>query len=322
VAEAGVPIALLPSGEYVARAVIFENGRKVGQVVRPFRIARAAGATAVRGPAAAPLAPAAPIPFASRTETFDKAAVLTPPVLGFFFDRMSAAASASAAAVRPAIAGVLGGRYDEAMRSLETAGDDQLAAGFVKGIVLLHGGDLTGAAARFNGALRADPQFYAAAFYLGACQAAAGDDREAAKTWQSSLITDPAAPFVYTLLGDSLLRLRDLDRAIDVLAEARTLWPADDQVAQRLASALVTANKPADAMQVLEPYIAAHPADHERLLLALRALYEARAAGSAVRTREEDKALFTRYADAYAAAGGPQRALVGEWRKYLEKPDI
>jgi len=322
VAEAGVPIALLPAGDYVARAVIYESGRKVGQVVRPFRIARPADSTSSPTVAAAPLAPAAPIPFAARTDRFDTAAVLARPVLGFFLDRMSAAAAAGAAPLRPAMASVLAGRYEEALRSIGETADDRLAATFLKGIVDLSRGDAGAAADRFASALRADPQFYSAAFYLGASQAAAGDDREAAKTWQASLITDPAAPFVYTVLGDALLRLRDADRAIDVLAEARTLWPADDQVAQRLSAALVAANKPADAMRVLEPYLAAHPADHERLLLALRALYEARAGGRSVRSPAEDRALFDRYADAYAAAGGPERALVEQWRRTIDRHEF
>jgi VWFA-related protein len=40
IAGASVSIASLPPGDYVARAVIAVAGRKVGQVVRPFRIAR------------------------------------------------------------------------------------------------------------------------------------------------------------------------------------------------------------------------------------------------------------------------------------------
>ena len=56
---------------------------------------------------------------------------------------------------------------------------------------------------------------------------------------------------------------------------------------------------------MLEPYLATHPADHERLFLALRALYEARSARPRRSARADaDRALFVRYADAYAAAEG------------------
>jgi tetratricopeptide (TPR) repeat protein len=319
VAEAGVPIALLPPGEYVARAVISVSGRKVGQVVRPFRVTRAAVTTAAPGTTTVPMRAASPIAFTSRIDAFDKSAVLTPQVVGFFLDRMSAAAATNAAAVRPAIESVRAGKFDEAMLALKDTKDDQLAAVFLKGIVLLSSGDLNGAAGKFRDALRMDSEFFSAAFYLGACYAAGGKDRDAAGAWQTSLITESNAPFVYTLLGDALLRLRDMDQAIDVLTEARTLWPADDEVTIRLATALVMANKPADALKVLEPYLATHPADHERLFLALRALYEARSAGRAIGTPDSDRALFVRYADAYEAAKGPQQALVGQWRKYVEK---
>ena len=319
VAEAGVPIALLPPGEYVARAVISVSGRKVGHVVRPFRVTRAAPALSAPGSATVPMRPAGAIAFTSRIDAFDKSSVLTPQVVGFFLDRMSAAAATNAAAIRPAVESVRAGRFDEAMLALKDTRDDQLAAVFLKGIVLLSSGDLNGAAGKFRDALRMDSEFFSAAFYLGACYAAGGRDRDAAGAWQTSLITESNAPFVYTLLGDSLLRLRDMDQAIDVLSEARNLWPADDEVTIRLATALVMANKPADALKVLEPYLATHPADHERLFLALRALYEARSAGRSIGTPDSDRTLFVRYADAYAAAKGPQLALVGEWRKYIDK---
>jgi VWFA-related protein len=316
--EASVPIALLPAGEYVARAVISVSGRKVGQVVRPFRVTRADTVLAAPGTATVAMKTTAPIPFTSRVDAFEKAAVLTPQVLGFFLDRMSSAAAASAAAVRPAVASVKAGRFDEAMDALKSTGDDQLAAAFLKGVVLLQRGDLEAAAGKFRAALRLDPEFYSAAFYLGACYAAGGKDRDAAGAWQMSLITESSAPFVYTLLGDALLRLRDMDQALDVLTEARTLWPADDNVTVRLGTALVLANKSADAVKVLQPYLDAHPADQEVLFVAMRALYEARAAGRTIETIQADKARFIKYADAYTAARGTQQALVDQWRKYIE----
>jgi hypothetical protein len=110
-----------------------------------------------------------------------------------------------------------------------------------------------------------------------------------------------------------------MDQALDILTEARALWPNDDEVTKRLGTALAMANKPVEALKVLEPYLAAHPEDHERLFLALRALYEARAGGRTVRSADEDKALFHTFADAYAAAKGPQLALVEQWRKYLDR---
>jgi VWFA-related protein len=320
IAEAGLPIGLLPPGEYVARAVISVSGRQVGQVIRPFRVSRAGPVVAVRAGSTAPLKPAAPIAVASRMDAFDKSAVLTPQVLSFFLERLSATAAADAAALRPALDSARAGKLDDAVQALKGTGDDGLAAVFLKGLLSLSRSDLKGAEARFREALRMDSEFLPAAFYLGACLAAAGRDREAAGAWQTSLITESNAPFVYTLLGDALLRLRDVEQAIDVLTEARTLWPTDAEVGVRLATALVRANKHADALKVLQPYLDAHPADQDWLFLAMRALYEARTAKRVIDTPEADKARFIKYADAYAAVKGPQQALVDQWRKSFEYP--
>ena len=318
IVEAALPIGLLPPGEYVARAVIAVGERRVGQVVRPFRVSRAGPIVPARGASAAALAPAAPIAVASRIDTFDKSAVLTPQVVSFFLDRLSAAAAANAASVRPAIDSARAGRLDAAVLSLKEIGDDHLAAVFLRGLALLSGGDVNGAIGKFRDALRLDSEFLPAAFYLGACYAATGRDKEAAGAWQTSLITEASAPFVYTLLADALLRLRDIDQALDVLTEARTLWPQDDGVAARLGTALALAKRSADALKVLQPYLDAHPADHDVLLVAMRALHEARASGRAVESLEADKARFIKYADAYAAARGPHQPLVDQWRKFFE----
>ena len=79
------------------------------------------------------------------------------------------------------------------------------------------------------------------------------------------------------------------------------------------------AGKRAEALQKLEPYLTRHPEDHDRLLIGLRTLNEARAAGKPARSREEDRALFARWAAAYSAAKGPQQALVDQWQKAMGK---
>ena len=315
--EAGLAIGLLPPGEYVARAVISVNGQKLGHVIRPFRVSRSGPIAAARG-ATTPLTPSVPIAFVSRIDAFDTSAVLTPQVVGFFLERLTAAAAADAADLRPAIASARAGRLNESLQALKGTADDRLAAVFLKGLAALSIGDLKSAEARFSDALRMDPEFLPAAFYLGACHAAAGRDRAAAGVWQTALITESDAPFVYTLLGDALLRLRDIVPAIDVLTEARGLWPANDEVGVRLATALLGAGRQAEAMKVLEPYLDAHPADQEWLFLALRALYDARTAKRDIAGPEADRARFIKYADAYAAAKGPQQSLVDQWRKAFE----
>jgi predicted Zn-dependent protease len=87
----------------------------------------------------------------------------------------------------------------------------------------------------------------------------------------------------------------------------------------RLGTALAMSGKPAEALGILEPYLQKHPEDQDRRFLALRTLYEARSQGKSIKSPDEDRALFARYASEYAAANGPQVALVDKWKKFMEK---
>ncbi len=319
VAEGTLPLALLSPGEYIARAVVTVAGRKVGEVTRPFRIVRAtATSTAAADAHVAALPVKAAIPFVSRIEAFERTSVVTPPVVGFFVDRMNIARNASAIPQAALDAARLG-KFEEAIGALKKGGNDQLGAVFFDGLARYSNGDLEGAASRFREALRISSDFFPATFYLGACYAAGGNDRDAAGAWQTSLITESEAPFIYTLLGDAFLRLHEVDAAIDILKEASTLWPGSEQVQPRLGTAYAQAGRPVDAVLALDPYIAQHPQDHERLLVALHAIYDARSAGKSITTAEDDRKRFDRYAAAYAAAGGPQQALVEQWRKFVAR---
>ena len=134
-----------------------------------------------------------------------------------------------------------------------------------------------------------------------------------------SLITESEAPFIYTLLGDAFVRLREFDAALDILNEASKLWPGNEQVQLRLGTAYALAARPVDAVRALDPYLAQHPDDQERLFIALRAIYEVRSTGQSIGTVDEDRKRFERYATAYAAAGGTQMLLVEQWRKFINR---
>jgi hypothetical protein len=313
--EGAVPIALLPPGEYVARAVVTMSGLKAGQVTRPFRILRASTRSAAATPAALPARTT--IPFTSKPEAFDRGSVLTAPVVGFFVDRLNVG-RAAAPAPAEAVTAARGGKFEQAAVAART-NNRALAAAFFDGLARYEKGDLEGAAGKFREALRIESDFFPAAFYLGACYAAGGHDRDAAGAWQTSLITESEAPFIYTLLGDAFLRLKEYDAAIDILKEASSLWPGSDQVQPRLGVAYADAGRPVDAVLTLDPYLAQHAGDQDRLFVALKAIYDARSAGQSITTAAEDRARFERYAAAYAAAGGTQTALVEQWRRFLGK---
>ena len=315
-AEGVVPIALLPAGDYVARAVVTVAGQRVGQVSRPFRIVRTAATAAPATTTAGAVKPA--IPFTSRTESFDRTSVLTPPVVGFFIDRMNIGRGGSPTPPA-AVAAAREGKFDEASTAAKAGVNSQLAAVFFDGLARYSRGDLEGAAARFRETIKMESDFLPAAFYLGACYAAGGKDRDATGAWQMSLITETEAPFIYTLLGDAFIRLSEMNAAIDILKEAVGLWPTNDQVQLRLGTAYSRASRPVEAVQALAPYLAQHPDDQERLFIALRSIYEARSTGQSIGTADEDRKRFERYAAAYASAGGTQTAMVEQWRKFVNR---
>lgn len=301
--QAAIPIALLPPGDYVARAVIATGGKKVGRIARPFRITRAV-VTGSRTPAMLP----------SRLDAFDRNAVLNGEVVGFFLDRMAAR---NARAGSAAIEAARSGRFDALLEALRSAENDELSLAFLSGLALYARGELDAAAGRFRQALKVDSEFFPAAFYLGAYYAARGRDRDAANAWQTSLVTETDAPFIYPLIADARLRARDAKGAVEILKEAVGLWPDNDQLQGRLGVAYAIAGKVGDAIRTLDPYLARHPDDHEKLFVVLRGIYEARNKGTAVESPEKDREIFARYAAAYAAAGGPSQALVERWQKFL-----
>ena len=315
-AEGVVPIALLPAGDYIARAVVTVAGQRVGQVSRPFRIVRTAATSTAAATTAGSVK--ATIPFTSRTEAFDRTSVLAPPVVNFFIDRMTIGRGGSPPPPA-AVAAAREGKFDEASAAAKAGGNSQLAAVFFDGLARYSRGDLEGAASRFRETTKLEPEFLPAAFYLGACYAAGGKDRDATGAWQMSLITEAEAPFIYTLLGDGFIRLGEMSAAIDILKEAAALWPTNDQVQLRLGTAYSRASRPVEAVQALDPYLTQHPEDQERLFIALRSIYEARSTGQSIGTAEEDKKRFERYAAAYASAGGTQTAMVEQWRRFVNR---
>jgi VWFA-related protein len=320
--EGSIPLALLPPGDYVLRAVVSTDGQKVGQVVRPLRVGKTVAATNARvkpttlGTRLTSIRPTA-VPIASRTEKFDRASVLTPEVVSFFVDRLDVSARGEtnpAAVVEQAKAG----RFDEAVKALTTEGPS-LPSAFLAGLAHYSRGELEPAAAKFRESLRLDSEFFPAAFFLGSCYAAGGRDQDAVGAWQLALVTESDAPFIYTLLGDALLRLREVDHALDILNQAAAQWPDNDDVQVRIGAGLAMAGKRAEALVKLEAYLDRHPEDVERQFFILRLLYEARNDGRPIRSTNEDRALFAKWAAAYNAAKGPQQALVAQWQKAIAK---
>ncbi len=136
--------------------------------------------------------------------------------------------------------------------------------------------------------------------------------------WQLALVTESDAPFIFTLLGDALLRLREADHALEILNQAATEWPDNEEVQVRIGAALAMVRKARRCAASSSSRIwKSIPKTSERHFFTLRLLYEARTDGRPIRSTNEDRALFAKWAAAYAAAKGPQQALVAQWQKAI-----
>lgn len=320
--EGSVPIALLAAGDYVARAVFVVDGKTVGQITRPFTITHSSAAKPVASgpaPSSSVAGGGDRIAFTSKIDSFDRQSVLTPRVVSFFVDRMNIVGLPQMpAALTSAITAAKSGRFVELQQTLAGA-PSHPAASFLAGLAKMSQNDSDGADTLFKEALKAAPDFFPAAFYLGASRASTGRDADAVAIWQTALITEADAPFVYTLLGDAMLRLHRTADAIGLFREAAILWPDSDDVTMRFGTALAEGGQAADALKVLDPYLTKHATDQDRLMLAMRLIYQAKSANRAIESNDADRARFNRYFAAYEKTGGPQLALATDWKKIIDR---
>ena len=302
-AQAVVDARAIPDGDYAARLRISAAGREVSSVSTPFVLDR--GATRAGGPAVA----------MSMAPRFSPEEVLDAAVLSPFLDDLAARAPERS---RPAIDQAKAGRFEDAARAL-TANDPNDPAGpFIRGLTLFSQGQLQAASDAFRETLRAAPDFFVGAFYIGACYAAGGRDQQAVNAWQTSLVGLEQYPIVFRLLGEAMSRIGQPERAVDILDEAVSHWPDDRAMRLRLAKAALEARRYDLVTQCVEAGASRQPADAELLLVGMQAIFE-RATQSADAPPDDSLARLRRYRDAYVAAGGSQTTLVAEWVAAVEK---
>jgi VWFA-related protein len=238
-AMAIVPVTALPPGQYVARAIVSSNGKTVGKLTRPFqvlpgnRVAASSSATAAGGASAAPTSvpPAAPpgITLGAKPPAFNRADVLKPETLKAVFDAMEK----THASAKSALAKARGGQFEgTAMMALDAG--DQAAAALLRGLEYLSKGQLDPAATQFGVALRNSADSPLASFYLGACFAAAGKDREALAAWQRALAAKLPLPELPLLVADGWLRMGQPSQAVDPLKQALEMQPQNDALRKNL----------------------------------------------------------------------------------------
>ena len=304
----------LPPGVYALDARILDGERVLGRVSRPFLLERRSV-----GSAGAPRAALAFAATGGLVRAFSGREALRPDALGYFLNRMSASeVAATGTEVAEAADALRASRFDAALARLPRE-STVLSVAFLKGLALLGQGSLEPAAAEFRAALRISNDFLPAAFYLGACYAAGGCDREAVGAWQTSLVSETDSRLLYEVLADAWLRLNDGKQAEAIVTEAMERWPGDEVFVPRLAAAKVLLGERAAALAALERYIEGHPGDEQPLFLAIRLLYEAHDGGKRLRGADEDRALARKFGELYRASGGANAPLVARWVAAMTK---
>jgi tetratricopeptide (TPR) repeat protein len=313
VAQAQLDVRALPQGEYLARAIVAAGGREVCRVSAPFTRERAASAAAASAPSPKARGNRAPAP--TPGAGFNPDDVLDPSVLRPLLDDLSMRAADRA---KGAIDQAKAGRFAEAAKTAAASKDpNDPVPPFLQGLSLFSQKQLQAASESFRETLRAAPDYFAGAFYIGACYAAGGRDPQAVNAWQTSLVGMDQYPIVYRLLGDALTRMGQPDKAVEALDEALGKWPANTAIRLRLAKAALDARRYDRVFDAADTAPADRP-DADLLFVGMQAVFE-QAGAKPGAPAADVLSRIKRYRDAYTTAGGTRQALVDEWVSSLEK---
>jgi VWFA-related protein len=305
VAEAPLPLGLLPPGTYTARVVITSAGSSVKRA-RQFHVSRGVAADDVFKNE-----------LVDTVGQFDPKSVLIVSLLrpavtrAIELDEKHAGPAATERASQ-----IVAGHLDALEGAALPAEDASLLASFLRGLALYRTGKLEEASKEFRASVRASPDFLPGVFYLGACYAAGGNARQAAGAWQTALIADDPPPEVYQLVAESYLRLGDGDEAANLLQEAGSRWPDDPRFAITSALARAANGHVTEALAGLKPVLEGPAPGSQALGLAVRL------AAANMATADDHaaaEATFRALATKLQASGADMPPLAVRWIAYLDK---
>ena len=315
-------LAVLPPGEYLARAILKAPGQPDLTIVRPFLMAPViAVTTAAPSDARVPLDPDAPPPPLAEVKIFApvprfvRNTVLMPSVVAPFLDGLSSLHVPSPA-VEAVIERARAGEFTPPAEPGSTP-DDEVNLAFVRGLEAFSKGEVPQAAAWFQQTLKGAPDFLGAAFFLGATHASLGRDKEAVGAWQMALLSEnPGA--VYPVLVDALLRLGDGQQAVDLIEEAPSAWASDIDRLRREATGLAMIGDYHGSLPKLVDLLDTTKNDDQPLLfIAIQVLYHLHVEDKGL--SEGNLARFRNYVERHQALGGPDRAIVETWRRFVQR---
>jgi hypothetical protein len=305
-------VETVPAGEYVLRAVIADGNNRETILIRPFRLEGEPGKRATAGAPTTTAGVSLPMPvLAVPRLAFQLADVLRPELVRPFIDDLQKRhppAASFQAVVDQAKDGIF------PTGNITSQGQSAAMATFIGGLAALNAGRIPQATALFQQTLKAAPTFVGVAFYLGACHAANGQDREAIGAWQMSLLSAGAAG-VYPVLVDALLRVGETKKAMEFIEESPASWGTPTDRMRREAIAFSGSGRYDEALPLVSLLIEAEPANTGLLFLGLQLLYRThldKGLGDAERVR------FKAWAKQYQDAKGPELGLVQAWVASLE----
>jgi hypothetical protein len=285
--------AALPPGRYFARLRVAETGARA---VRGFGVAAGSSASAaLLSDEARALLP-----------RFRVAEFLSTPLMQSVSKRLGQYAEGNLA-VQDALRALEDGTW----RDVPAATGDAVTDATLSGLHALAAGRAQEAELAFRQALEADPEFTLALALTGGAWASVGRDREATRSWRTSLATGIDAPFLYKEVTTALLRSGDVKGTREFLGEIEETGTDPRTFERDRALAAAIAGDRREAAATLASWVDAHPEDTEAAFLLVLALYE-------LKTIEKDGAAAAQFdtrAKQYIDRNGPRRALVERWRK-------
>ena len=234
---------------------------------------------------------------------FDRTAALSHAAVGAVVDRLTPAAPSPA--MSEALAAARGGRFTELFVETPVPEAERGSRTALTALALLSIGDL-GAIAQLERALAFGGQRAPIQYLLGSARATQGRDAEALAAWTAARDAGFPVAVVRPLVAEALLRRREGRSAAEALPSVPEDAAAD--LVRTFAATRIAADKPDEAVRVLEVLIAREPDDLAARWLLVHALYAEFVGG-----RRGRQARLVEEAERYISAGGPHAALANEW---------
>lgn len=215
-----IPLAGIPPGEYVARAVVRVHGGTVAELTRDVEV----------------LAEAPP----ADIEVADRLTLEPTEILGGELARdllRSAAERAPAGPVKRAAAMALSGSWRE-IEAVLAQGAEQpsdAASRLLVGMARFGRREFSAAAEAWEASFAADPTNARIAFLLGWAYAGAGDDRLAIGAWRGAARVDPTLVPAHLAIAEAFVRLSEPAFAVQALRFGLSAVPNSPELLDRLA---------------------------------------------------------------------------------------